>query len=304
MSRYGKVALMTFGLAILLFIAWQQRAAMSDAAAQIRSSWAFISLCILVAANIFAAYLFATILRDRVTSAPSSAELAGSFLVAQAGKYLPGKIWPIVLQAFYLNQRVGTTQVAIVNLEVALLCLGVTAALGASLLLTALASPLWAVLLMGLALTFAQIMLRSNALEHLGTSILSRLGQFRNAPPCSRSPDPKRSWRSFMLLAAFLLAHLTGWMLFTGPSLDHDLGSGLRWTALISLSYVIGIASLFPAGLGVRELSMMGIAPSLGLDVDEAAGIALLSRLLLVALDLSGAAAGSIFLLANKRERG
>lgn len=304
MSRYGKVALMTFGLGILLFIAWQQRAAMSDAAAQVRSSWTFISLCILVAANIFAAYLFATILRDRVTSAPSSAELAGSFLVAQAGKYLPGKIWPIVLQAFYLNQRAGTTVVAIVNLEVALLCLGVTAALGASLLLTALASPVWALLLMGLALTVAQIMLRSNVLEHLGTSILSRLGQFRSSPPCSRSSDPKRSWRGLMLLSAFLLAHLTGWTLFAGPSLGHDLGSGLRWTALISLSYVIGIASLFPAGLGVRELSIIGLAPSLGLDVDEAAGIALLSRLLLVALDLSGVAAGSIFLLANKRERG
>ena len=304
MFSYRKLIFIVSGLFILTGIAWIERQAIFNAVSQIQPTESVLSLSVLVAANVFSAFLFAEIIQGRQRAPVSSSELAGIFLVAQSAKYVPGKVWSIVFQASYLNRRVGTTLLTITNIDVSLISMAVTAALGGSVILWLSTSPIAAIALMIAALSATYIMAKRRILDQIAAWLLPRVTRSAFPPPMSDVPTTTqlRTMPFLSVLAGFAFAYLLGWSMFAGPALGNGWSDGILWTALIALSYVIGIASLFPAGIGVRELSMVGIAPFLGLDSDHAAGIAVLSRLILIAIDFAGIGVGAVLLLRDGRK--
>ena len=303
MFKFKKPILIVLGLTILLGIAWHERRAIFNSVGQLHATEAGLAVCILVLANIFSAFFFAKLLQAKHSSILPIDELAGTYLVAQSAKYFPGKIWSIVLQASYLNHRVSSALLATTNIDVSLIFMAVTAALGASILLSFFSYPVTAVALMVTTIAAAYITAKLRILDKFTSWLIYRIMRSPHALPIPRSPsqDALAALPFLSLLTGFSLTYFLGWSLFAGPALDNSWADGILWTALIALSYVIGIASLFPAGVGVRELSMVSIAPFFGLDVDHAAGIAVVSRVILIGIDLAGVGVGGILLFLGDR---
>jgi len=303
MFRYRKLIFILFGLIILMGIAWMERQAIFNAISDLQPTESLLSLSALVIANVFSAFLFAAIIRARQKTLVSSSELAGTFLVAQSAKYAPGKVWPILLQASYLNRRIGTALLTITNIDVSLISMAVTATMGVSIIIWVSISPIVAITLMISALSTTYLTAKWRILDQFSAWLFCRITRSAFAPLISDGPTTAqlRAMPFLSVLAGFAFAYFLGWSLFAGPALGNGWSDGVLWTALIALSYVIGLASLFPAGIGVRELSMVGIAPFLGLDSDHAAGIAVLSRLFLITIDLAGITVGAVLLLREDR---
>jgi len=303
MFDYRKAVLITLGLALLLGIAWYERRAIFSATDQLQPIETGLAVCVLVLANTFSAFLFATLLQAKHPSKLAMNELAGTYLVAQSAKYFPGKVWSIALQASYLSRRIGATVLATTNIDVSLIFMAATAALGASIILSLSSYLVTAVALMVTTFAAAYITTKLQILDTVATWLISRIRRSVLASPVSSSPSQKvvAAGPFLSLLTGFCFAYLLGWSLFAGPALGNGWSDGVLWTALIALSYVIGIASLFPAGIGVRELSMVGIAPFLGLDSGHAAAIAMVSRVILIGIDLAGVGIGAILLWRGDR---
>lgn len=225
------------------------------------------------------------------------------FFAGQLGKYVPGSVWPVVMQmelgANYGIPRQTAATATVVQMGLTVATGALTAAATLPFVLSSSVSELaWVPLIIVVSVVALHPRV-ANPVLNFGFRRLHR-------PPL----DKMLSWRGLLTAAAF---QAVGIVLFSVPVvlLAHDLGgSGGRLVVLgigaFALSWVIGFLFVVaPAGAGIRETLMVAI---LGASITSASAltVALLSRLVMTVGDvlvggLALGAAGRSRLLRQRR---
>ena len=218
------------------------------------------------------------------------------FYVTQAGKYVPGAVWPYAAQAA-LAHRYGVSRTAVLGASalfmVTHLVTGVVVGavgVGGMPSLAPRMGLLYAVAAVGLVLLLPPVLGRA----------LQVLGRWR---PWLRVSTP--TWRTtgravLLMGAAWACYGLSVWVLVVA------LGEGVRPLGLIVGIYAIGWVAGFaagaaPVGIGAREavVSLL-LAPSLG--TAAALSVVVVSRVALTVADLALAAVSSGVLRSASRD--
>lgn len=205
------------------------------------------------------------------------------YAIGQAGKYLPGAVWPILTQAELARRRGWSGTTMATGSLVALLVSVVTAtALGCALLPFSGAGTvrtLWYVPLLALI-----------GVALLAPPVMNQLIALVNRIPGVRTPAPCFSMSATLRCAAWVV---TGNLWFgthlflIGHSLGIEgVGGWLRCVAAYSLASAAGVVVVIaPAGAGVREVVLaLILAPDITWEF--ALVVALLSRIALVLADV------------------
>lgn len=237
------------------------------------------------------------LLRRMKAVVPLSSGFAWYF-VGQLGKYVPGGIWPVVGRA-ELATRAGVTRRAAytttaTSMFCAYLAAGVT---GAALAPAALGAPL------PLAVAAALVVLGGVAAvlhPRIIGMVLRVAERVVRRPLLAQTPPWGATLRTLARhIPVWLLVAASTWAVARALSISVDF---LLLAAATPLAWLIGFLIIgLPGGLGVRESVFVAfVAPDT--TRAHALSIALLSRLVFVAVDITGAAGAT--LVASLRNRG
>jgi len=213
------------------------------------------------------------------------------FLFSQAAKYVPGKIWGVVAQQALMGQHSRLSQVVGANIAMAaiLLCSQLALALAASLhgQTGALTAGLVGAVLCVAAGVFAELLQR-----------LHRARGWRVLAPWAR---PGVGLLTGASSAVSLLLTAIAWAALFGGGLGYRINDVATWTAVSGASFVAGMLSVLPGGLGIREAAFVAFSAYLpSLAPAEAPMLALLTRAWLLAIDAVAVIMGVAGLLAMR----
>lgn len=294
-SRLVNLLGIAIGVAGLTFVAVrivQDREEIADALASSDPVWLVVAVVFGLAAMTLLGVNWLLIVRHGGAPAPWRRGLYW-FFVGQLGKYVPGGIWPIVGQAELAHRDrtprpVAYWSTAISMVATLLGAVGVAAIAGMvspAGMVSSAGSRLVPILFgIGLIVVFAAL-----ASERVRTALHRLADRFTDRE--LRLPDAR--W-----FTGVVARYLPVWVLFSGMNifsaralgvpLDADLVVTLIYATCVS--WIAGFVIIgLPGGLGVREavfISMMTAPLGAGLAVS----IAVISRVVSVAVDLLGAA--------------
>lgn len=218
------------------------------------------------------------------------------FLVSQVGKYVPGSVWPILVQAEFARDH-GVSRARAATGSIVAMVVGVVTAAVVGVLGLALSTPTalgeyWWVILVGallasllvppvlkriVALAF-RLTRRSEHPVHIGTAALAA----------------SAAWS----VAMWLLLGLHAWLLLT------QINAELSFAAVagaFAFAWLVGfLVIIAPAGAGAREAALV-IALSASMEPGQALGFAIVSRFLMTAADAIGLAIGVGVAAARRR---
>ena len=290
------ITLALSALLIMVVVSWDETAAM------IRSAdWSLLSLSLLFLAlsNLSAGIILAAIVKNG-DDALATSQVVGAFLLAQASKYVPGKIWPILMQSA-LHQKGVAGRIISGNIEL----------IGLQLLLISCVG-LIAVAYLYLGLAFATAIFICScfftcrvaswgvASRLIGKILqtMPRLAKWRGLHAFASAPGQASSFCSqgCLGIAVFMVAYGAGWWLFVVACVTPEPMTALAVTGIIALSHIGAALSLLPGGLGAREGVIIILAPAAGISLPEMTAIALASRAAIIVVDVLSAATGAIFI--------
>lgn len=218
------------------------------------------------------------------------------YFTGQLGKYVPGGIWPIVGRA-ELATRHGVSRLDAyastgLSLVTTYLAAVLTLAIGAAF--TDNRWPITVLVAMGSAvgyLVFSNQTLRSRII-----SLLTRV-----SPNMQTLTDPQR-------LAKLAVLHVPAWILMSLSTSVTASAFGanieiLEMLFITSTSWFVGFVVIgVPGGIGVREAVFTSLAsPLVGAPI--AVSLALMSRVVFIVVDLSGAAIATVVARATSSSK-
>ena len=224
------------------------------------------------------------------------------FFVSQLGKYVPGSVWPTLLQ-MQAGRRYGAARRTMLagGLITVLLNCCVGLLVGCVLLplynAHALAHYWWALL----ALPFLLVLLHPRAL----TALLDRVFALVHRPPLGERLPVRASLRAgawAILSWVALGAHLAVLCAALGPG---GLSTVVLCTGAMGVSVALGVLAIpVPAGAGIREaVLVLALAPILA--AGPALALAVASRVILILCDVTLGLAGlALGPLRDDREGG
>lgn len=206
------------------------------------------------------------------------------FFAGQLGKYVPGSVWPVLVQmelaAEHSIPRNRSAAASVVQM-------GLTLVTGAVISIAALpfveGHASLAVLWIVIVVIVAALLLHPRVANPMLNFAL-RLAH--------RAPlEHPLSWRGLLLATA---GQTVGWLLFAAPVflVGHDLGDHSRRYLLLSIgafavAWVAGFVFVIaPAGAGVRETLLVTVLGASELSTASAITVALISRLLMTLGDV------------------
>lgn len=215
------------------------------------------------------------------------------FYLTQTAKYVPGSIWPFVVQAA-ISRRFGVSRAAIVAATgLFLMSHTVTATVVGGAWLT-VSLPGWLVTLLLPAVSLIALLVTPPGLR-FSAGILRRFTSRSGAPP-----DLK--WST---TAATTAAMIGAWALYGLATfiLAQPFGLGARGFLIMAGAYAIGWLAGFlavpaPGGLGVREAAFVAVTTPL-VGTGPALTIALTTRLFQTLADLGLGAISASVLRSN-----
>lgn len=214
------------------------------------------------------------------------AERAGMLsvlLMAQIAKYVPGRIWGVVMQKALASPTIGVVRLVSAN------------AVGMALVVYAQASVFLAALVWkwaGSLLAVVTLLLLALSL-YATSSFFIRWAAKRRRFEWLSHPEPH--WCRLLAVSWFATAiTLFGaWAVLLGGAFGLELGLMLDGVVLATASFVAGLASLLPAGLGVREGAFVWLGNNVTVETTGVVlGLAVATRIYLLALDTIAATAG------------
>ena len=144
-------------------------------------------------------------------------------------------------------------------------------------------------------------MLRLDVIRRLvefASRVLPRVGKRLLSDLANRQSGSEE--RSILLqhsgLLLFLLAYGLGWWLLAKGATQLNAVACMGVVAALSFSYIIGMASMLPAGVGAREGMLVLLAPAVGISHTDMAALAVASRAAMVMMDVIAAGIGAILL--------
>jgi glycosyltransferase 2 family protein len=283
-------ALVAVALALAAVAIYRERDAFGDAIARIGAAAALGSFAAAVVAVGVNLPLWQSVLRSLGVGFPPRVE-ARIFFVSQLGKYVPGAIWPIVMQ-MEAARRHRTSRQAIASANLIALALSSSVGLMIACALVPISDAdvlarYWWVLLALPALI---------ALLHprIAPSVINRLLAWAGRQPIAVRLDPRATARAAVWsLISWLAvgAHVAILALAVG-------GGGLSTLVLCAgaapLAVVAGIVAVpIPAGVGIRD-AILGLVLAVNLSGAEAIAVVVTSRVMLILADLVLAGAASL----------
>jgi hypothetical protein len=267
--------------AVVAYSLARQRDELAESLSAI-GAWPILASFVFACLGVGATYLgWRTVLIGLRTQLPLTSG-ARLYFVSQLGKYVPGSIWPIVMQ-MQVGRRYGASRPTMAAANLLSLLLGCTAGLlcacvSLPLSSTAAVERYWWVLL---ALPLLILALHPRIVPLVLNAMLQAIGR----EPVELRLPLRHSLRaglwsvvSFTLLGAhvaLLVGPLAGW---PGSTLPISIGT-------ISLAVCVGVLAIpVPAGAGVRDaVIVVALSPVLG--TTPALLVAVSSRLLISAAD-------------------
>jgi hypothetical protein len=208
------------------------------------------------------------------------------FYVTQAGKYVPGSLWPVLAQAM-LARRYGVTRSAIVAASTLFLLLHTVTGVLVGVVGVGATAAEWAWLVVPVA-TGGVLVLLPPVLGRL----LHALARWRPALATTRPTWAATGRASALMLLAWGCYGTATWLLVR-PLDDSPAGFPLA-VGGYALAWVVGfLAVAAPAGVGAREAVLVAVLGPL-VGVSGALSVALVSRVALTVADLglAGLSAG------------
>jgi uncharacterized membrane protein YbhN (UPF0104 family) len=209
-------------------------------------------------------------------------EAAGVFFISQAGKYVPGSVWPVVAQAEFARDhgvdRVRALVGSLTAMVVGVVTAGVIGAVGTTVFVPGAFAAYWWVLPVAAALG---ILLVPSVLRRIiARAMRMRRGKGEAPEIEGRALAVAILWSAAMW--ALLGAH--AWILLR----QIEPGSSISWplaTGVMALAWLVGFVVVFaPAGAGAREAAFVVLLGAV-VTTPQAFGFALASRVVMTLAD-------------------
>lgn len=289
-SRIFRLAFGSLLVGLAIWAVASEWSEVRDAVRQLEARWILAALLATVVNVALAGMVWRTVLADlgSTLKLPVAARI---FFVGQLGKYLPGSVWPVVMQTeLGRDHRVPRRRTATATMVT--LLLSVTSALLVVLLALPLAPAAlpsgfgWAVLLVfPLA-----VLLHPSVLAWLVDRALRLAGR--------ETLDQPTTLRGTLLATAWAIGSWTGaglqvWALAVSLGAPVDLRTAVLLIGGYGLAWAVGfIVIIAPAGAGAREVALAAVlAPVLDRS-GAVVVVVLLSRVLFTVVDLAAAGIG------------
>lgn len=289
-----------FGAVLVVLAVWaiaSEWSAVRAALIQLDPAWVVVALLATVINVALAGMVWRTVLADLGSSLrlPVAARI---FFVGQLGKYLPGSVWPVVMQTeLGRDHHVPRRRTATATMVAMLL--SVTSALLVVLIALPFAPSVlpdgfgWAVLLV---LPLA-VLLHPAVLSRLVDLALRLAGQ---EPLTERTTVRGTLLATLWALGSWTGAGLQVWALAVPLGAHPDLRTAVLLIGGYGLAWAVGfVVIVAPAGAGAREVALAAVLAPV-LDRGAILVVVLLSRVLFTLVDLAAAGIG---LAAGHRHR-
>jgi uncharacterized membrane protein YbhN (UPF0104 family) len=296
-SRWFRIA---FGLLLVALATWavlSRREQVSDAIGQLSPGWLVVAGLATIVNVTLAGLVWRTVLAD-LGSRLKFSVAARIFFVGQLGKYLPGSVWPVVMQTELGHDhqvpRRRTATATVVSMLLSLL---------SALLVLLIALPFapdalpdgfaWAVVLV-LPLVVVLHPAVMGRLVHRVLRIVTKEGL------------PERTTtRGTLVATLWAIGSWTGaglqvWALSVPLGADANVSTALLLIGGYALAWAVGfVVIIAPAGAGAREVALAAVLSTVLDSHGEVVVVVLLSRVLFTVTDL--VAAGTGILVARHR---
>ena len=294
LARLSSVLGIVIGIAGVAFVArtliskWDE---VSDAFSQVDAINLVLSLLLGLAAMTSIGWIWVTMIVARSHNVRHRNAMAWYF-TGQLGKYVPGGIWPIVGRAELavrngiprLDAYASTGLSLVTTYAAAVVTIGIGAAATTGHRLIAV---LIAISLVLAFAAFSQPSLRA-AIIRVATRV---------SPSASSLTDPKR-------LARLTVVHIPAWILMSLSTSVTATAFGAKISIadmlfITSTSWLAGFVVVgVPGGIGVREAVFTSLAGGI-IGTPMAVSLALMSRVVFIAVDLTGALVSSVISRLN-----
>lgn len=274
--------------ALLTWAVLSQWDAVAAAAADV--GWGAVVLATLaaMAALGFNTLSWRAVMRSVGLEAPGM-EAASVFLVSQAGKYVPGAVWPVLAQSEFANahglSRTRGMTGSLVAMAVGVVTAGVVGTLGLVVWAPgALADYWWALVVVVALATLLVPAVLTRALR-LVLRLLRRSAELPTI--AGRALLVSAAWSAANWLALGLQAWILLRILAPGTESLWSLATGA-----FALAWLVGFLVVFaPAGVGPREAALVVLLAAVATR-PEALALALLSRFAMTLADAVGLGCG------------
>lgn len=275
------------GVAFLVGLALREREAIAKALSEMDPIGGAAGLLLLIGSNVVAALLFAEIAAPNDSGDLRRPALAGGFLFSQIAKYVPGRVWGVVVQGLLMGAGLSMRQLVVANIETTILLMGAVVGTGVVLATWALVGT-WLGVLACVGLWLALVVVVRTKILATATQWVQAFfpARFRAAADAAVPPPPRKITTGIQL-ACLLVFYGGGWLVLLASGFGFAWGQSGVLVSLLCFSYALGVLSLLPAGFGAREAAFVGLGHLLHADVSMLASIAVLTRLAMVLIDLA-----------------
>lgn len=272
----ARIARVVFLVVIAGFVWWSLHGRFDEVVTALRdlSPAALAAALLLVGIGLaITAEMWLCILRSLGSELPRRPGFA-VFFVGQLGKYVPGSVWSIGIQA-HLARDSGVRRRGTVSASLVFLGVNVATAVLLGVLLA------WTLHVRLPVAGWVQALVVVGAVVGLTPVVVSTLA--RRVAGQAPSIPPRR-------MAVILALMVAAWAAYALSLLVLHPHGGRALVVAFLVSYAVGVVVVFaPAGIGAREVAFVVIAsPSVG--VPTATAICLVSRVLFTVADLGWAA--------------
>lgn len=304
--RKTLLAVLTFAaIFFLCVLAWRQRREIAALLADADLVWLIVGLLLLLLSNLSASVFFLHFVRREGATGGSAPLILGIFLFSQVAKYVPGRIWAIVMQAGMMKGGMGVSALAVANIELALVLIASSVGLGgAALVWVFLGTAAGAVTLLLAALT-CYVMLRARFTRRLVDVVAVMLGRDRggDATATTKIGRDRMRWVNLAACVGFAISCFGGWLLIFASGFGFGLHDGLLLVSALLFAAVAGMISMLPGGLGVREAAMLAFAGWGELGGGDLAAAAISTRLCILVVDAMSAVVGGVLVRRDGKRR-
>jgi hypothetical protein len=270
----------------VLSLTWTYRYALIELLARSNLYWAAIALLLLVTANSGMAALFA-LLAQRDTGDKHLRLVAAIFLLSQIAKYVPGRVWTVLLQATLVGGRARPGKLVTANLEVALFTMTASLGVGIAALVFVVAD-IWASWVVFILVSLgSMLLLRLDLTRRAVASVFRIWRKWRGLPNTVSEPISRPSYAPmFSWSGLFIGSYTSGWLLLLTLGLGYDFPTGTLMLGAIAAAWVLGTLSMLPGGIGAREAVFVALGTLTGANATDYAAVAVATRIVLIILDV------------------
>ena len=285
------IAIGVAGVAFVLRTLVSKWDEVSDAFSQVDAINLLLSLVLGLAAMTSIGWIWVTMIVARSHNVRHRNAMSWYF-TGQLGKYVPGGIWPIVGRA-ELAVRNGIPRrdaYASTGLSLVTTYAAAVATIGIGAIATTGHRLIGVLIVIGLIMAYAAF--SQPSLRAVIIRIASRV-----SPSASSLTDPKR-------LARITVVHVPAWILMSLSTSITATAFGAQISIadmlfITSTSWLAGFVVVgVPGGIGVREAVFTSLAGGI-IGTPMAVSLALMSRVVFIAVDLSGALISSVISRLN-----